>query len=472
MPTTLLAFVVTLGVLIIFHEWGHYRMARACGVKVLRFSLGFGPVLGRWKRGADGTEFVLSLLPLGGYVRLLDDRFDAVPPDRLHESLNQKSLWQRSAIVLAGPMANLVLAVLLFAAAGMVGQEEPVAVLGSPQSGSLADAAGLRAGDRVQAWSDDGQDWQDVRGMPDVTWQLARAVGDRRPLYLSVSQGEGHSARQVKLDTDALGSRDLDADNLRRIGLGGVWMEPVLGAIQPDSPAQAANLRAGDRVISVNDRAIADLSAFQQAVRQSLVEGCVQPMRLVVQRGGESIETVVTPRLEGANGQFIPRIGVGFGGTPALVTVHYGPMEAVQQGLTRTWQFSTHSLKTLWRMLTGEASVKNLSSFITIADYAGQSARLGAAAFLGFLASVSVSLGVLNLLPVPMLDGGHLMYYLFEGLSGRPVSERWRRLLERVGITVLLLMMSLALFNDLTRQRVRTETSACPDSCLSQCAPK
>jgi regulator of sigma E protease len=324
----------------------------------------------------------------------------------------------------------------------------------------------------VQAWSDDGQDWQDVRGMSDLSWQLARAVGDRRPLYLSVSSGEGHSSRQVMLETQTLGSRDLDAENMRRIGLGGVWMEPVLGAIQPDSPAQAAGLRAGDRVLSVNDRPMPDLSAFQQSVRQSLVDGCVQAMRVQVQRGGEVIDTVVTPRLEGVNGQFIPRVGVGFGGRPAMVTVHYGPVEAVQQGLTRTWQFSTHSLKTLWRMLTGEASVKNLSSFITIADYAGQSARLGAAAFLGFLASVSVSLGVLNLLPVPMLDGGHLMYYLFEGLSGRPVSERWRRLLERVGITVLLLMMSLALFNDLTRQRVRTETSACPDSCLSQCAPK
>ncbi|WAC72744.1 RIP metalloprotease RseP [Roseateles sp. SL47] len=469
---TALAFVVTLGVLIIFHEWGHYRMARACGVKVLRFSLGFGPVLGRWQKGPDGTEFVLSLLPLGGYVRLLDDRFDAVPPDQLHTSLNRKSLWQRSAIVLAGPVANLVLAVLLFAAAGMVGQDEPKAVLGSPQPGSLAEQAGLRPGDWVQAWSEDGQDWQDIRGMSDVTWQLARAVGDRRPLYLSVSHGEGHSRRQIQLDTQSLGSRDLDAANLRRIGLGGVWMEPVLGSIVNGSPAEAAGLHPGDRVLSVNDKPITDLAAFQQAVRASLVEGCVQPMRLVLLRGGEPLERTLTPRLEGAGGQFIPRIGVGFGGTPEMVTVHYGPVEAVVQGLTRTWQFSTHSLKTLWHMLTGESSVKNLSSFITIADYAGQSARLGAAAFLGFLASVSVSLGVLNLLPVPMLDGGHLMYYLFEGLSGRPVSERWRRQLERAGIAVLLLMMSLALFNDLTRQRVRTETSACPDSCLSQCAPK
>jgi regulator of sigma E protease len=443
---TVLAFIVTLGVLIVVHEWGHYRVARACGVKVLRFSVGFGRVIARRQKSPDDTEFVISALPLGGYVRMLDEREGPVEPHERHLAFNNKPLRQRAAIVAAGPAANLVLAVLLYAAAHWIGIEEPKAVLGAPVAGSLADRAGQRAGDWVTAFSTDGNDWQDIESLTDLRWQVTQAAlrGDR--LQLAARDTAGRGTRTLVLELDTVNTRDVDAALMNKIGLGGPYRQPVLGKIE-QGPAAQAGLRTGDRVLRIDGQSIADASALIQRVRESGGKA----MQWVVERDGGAIELTITPRIVADGARSTGRIDAVVGTPAEMVTVRYGVVEGLWQGAKRTWEVSALTLKMLGRMLIGQASLRNLSGPLTIADYAGQSVHQGLAYYLGFLALVSVSLGVLNLLPLPMLDGGHLMYYIFEGVTGRPVSDLWLKWLQRGGALIMLLLMSLALSNDVAR---------------------
>jgi regulator of sigma E protease len=449
---TVLAFILTLGVLIVIHEYGHYRMAVACGVKVLRFSVGFGRTLWRRQATPDSTEFVLAALPLGGYVKMLDEREAPVAAHERDRAFNRKPLLQRTAIVIAGPLANILLAVLLYAVSNWIGIQEPKALLGAPAAGSLAEKAGVRAGDWAREVSADGTEWQEVRSMTDLRWSITQAVLQGEPLYVRVSEASGHAMRTVELELQTLGSKDLDAELMRRIGLGQVYTEPVIDRVQPGGPAAQAGLMPGDRVLRVDGRAIEDRSALLEAIRGS-VAGADEPasMRWVVERGGDTKEITVKPIVVGEGDKRVGRVEAYIGRPPETVLVRYGVVEGLSQAVVRTWEMSTLTLKMLGRMLIGEASLKNLSGPLTIADYAGQSVQLGLAYYLGFLAVVSVSLGVLNLLPLPMLDGGHLMYYLFEAVTGRPVSEQWLEWLQRGGVAIMLVMMSLALYNDVAR---------------------
>ena len=448
---TVLAFVFTLGVLIVIHEYGHYRVAVACGVKVLRFSVGFGRVLWRRQATPDSTEFVLCVLPLGGYVKMLDEREAPVAPDELSRSFNRKALWQRAAIVAAGPAANLLLAVLLYATAHWIGIDEPKALMGAPVAGSLAERAGLRAGDWAREWSHDGVEWHELRSMTDLRWEVMQGLVRGEALQLMVTDAQGHARRALRLGLDTLGSSEVDAKTMQRVGLGAPFSEPVLGDVQAGEPADRAGLRNGDRVLSIDGVAIVDTASVYNLIRAAGASGSAVPMQWRVERAGRALDLAVTPKVVVDRGQKVGRIGVRPGQPPALVNVRYGVVDGLAQGALQTWQMAILNLKMLGKMLIGEASLKNLSGPLTIADYAGQSVKLGAAYYLGFLAVVSIGLGVLNLLPLPILDGGHLMYYLFEGVTGKPVSELWLERLQRGGVAIMLMMMSLALYNDVAR---------------------
>jgi regulator of sigma E protease len=438
-----LAFLLTLGLLVIVHEYGHYKVARLCGVKVLRFSVGFGHVIWRRQSAPDEPEFTLSALPLGGYVRMLDSREADVAPALWPQAFDRQALWRRVAIVSAGPVANLLLAVLLYAGANWAGTVEPKALIASPPANSMAAQAGLVAGDLVEAVAGPDSDWQPVSSLPDLRWQITQAALESEPLQLQIASPH---RRVVVLPLDQLGGSELDAAATQRIGVLGFYSEPVLGQILPGGAAAAADLREGDRVVWLDGHPVADAQALRAAIREA--KG---PMDWTVERHGQRLEITVTPQKVDDNGTQVGRIAAMVGQVPEMVTVRWGLWDGFSKGATQTWDMSSLSLRMMGRMLTGEASVKNLSGPLTIADVAGQSIQRGLSYYLGFLAMVSVSLGVLNLLPLPMLDGGHLMYYLFEGVTGRPVSDVWLKWLQRGGALVLLLLMSIALSNDVAR---------------------
>ena len=451
MLLTVVAFIVALGVLIAVHEYGHYRVAVACGVKVLRFSVGFGKPLLRWQPKGSPTEFVIGAFPLGGYVRMLDEREAPVEPHERHLAFNTQPLRSRAAIVAAGPLANLLLAVLLYAAVNWSGVDEPKAYLASPVAGSVAEQAGLRGGELVVSAGLGEGDFEPVRSFEDLRWTLTRGALDGQNVRLLLQPERGSTPREVLLRIDQLDVREADVQLYRRIGITAPWTRPVLGEVVPGGAAARAGLRAGDVVLRLGSAAVVDGVQLRELIRASVQAG--RPLTQVwrIERDGQPRDLDVTPEVAQEAGGAVGRVGAYVGAPPEMVNVHYGPLEGLWKGTVRTWEVSVLTLRMMGRMVIGEASLKNLSGPLTIADYAGRSASMGLTQYLSFLALISVSLGVLNLLPLPVLDGGHLMYYLWEGVTGRGVSEAWMERLQRTGVAVLLLMMSIALFNDLTR---------------------
>lgn len=451
--TTVLSFLLTIAVLVAVHEWGHYRMARACGVRVLRFSIGFGRVLWRRQAHPQATEWVVCLLPLGGYVRMLDSREDHVAPEERALAFDQRPLWQRSLIVAAGPVANLLLAVLLYAAASWVGVQEPVARLATPVAGSALERAGLQAGDRVTAVCPDGAvtGCEPVRTISELNWQLTRAVIDGEPVWLELA-GDGPTGnRRLMLKLDAV-DPEVDERLLRRIGVAGAYSEPVITRVVEGGAAHEAGLQAGDRVLQVDGVSVRDAAWLRERIRGSTAGEQAVVQDWLVERGGQRLELEVRPRpTRLADGQRIGRVEAMIGSTPEQVLARRDVADGLLHGWRQSLEMSWLTLRMMGRMLIGQASLSQLSGPLTIADAAGQSVQRGAAQYLGFLALVSVSLFVLNLLPLPMLDGGHLMYHLFEAVTGRPPSDAWLARLQRVGMVLLLMLMALALTNDVTR---------------------
>ncbi|WLH80595.1 sigma E protease regulator RseP [Pseudomonas sp. FP2335] len=439
--------LVALGVLVTFHEFGHFWVARRCGVKVLRFSVGFGMPLLRW-HDRQGTEFVIAAIPLGGYVKMLDEREGEVPADQLDQSFNRKTVRQRIAIVAAGPIANFLLAMFFFWVLAMLGSEQLRPIIGAVEADSIAARAGLTSGQEIVAI-----DGEPTTGWGAVNLQLVRRLGESGTINVVVREQDftAESPRELKLDRWLQGADE--PDPIKSLGIR-PWrpsLPPVLAELDPKGPAQAAGLKTGDRLLALDGQALADWQQVVDLVR-------VRPdtkIVLKVEREGAQIDVPVTLSVRGEAKAAGGYLGAGVKSPewpPSMLReVSYGPVAAIGEAAKRTWTMSVLTLESLKKMLFGELSVKNLSGPITIAKVAGASAQSGVADFLNFLAYLSISLGVLNLLPIPVLDGGHLLFYLVEWVRGRPLSDRVQGWGIQIGISLVVGVMLLALVNDLGR---------------------
>ncbi|WP_432205846.1 RIP metalloprotease RseP [Achromobacter sp. DMS1] len=438
---TLLAFAIALGSLIIFHEFGHYWVARLCGVRVLRFSLGFGRVVLR-RIDKHGTEWAISALPLGGYVKMQDDAPPGAPAAEAAGAFNAQPVGKRIAIVLAGPVFNLLLAVLLYT---------------GPEPRRYRGAAGHPWPSRPRARPPRRRGWRKATAFSPSTARKSPpgrtpAASARRAVHRRTRarsrwprpRGAAHE-RELMLPPNRHGP-----GRRRSAGRGGIRLaqpRPVVRSVIEGGEGQAAGLRQGDRIVAADGQPATDTGELVRLIQES----AGRHMSLSVQREGALVTVGVTPRAEKVDGREIGRLGVQLGADIPRVTVSYGLGESLQRAAARTWDTAWFSLRMMGRMVLGEVSWRNVSGPVTIADYAGQTARIGIVAYIAYIALISISLGVLNLLPIPMLDGGHLLYYLVEIVRGSPPPERWIGIGQRAGLGILVALMGLALFNDFTR---------------------
>ncbi len=449
---TLLAFVGAIVLLVVFHEFGHYWVARRCGVKVLRFSLGFGNVIYSKRFANSDTEWVISAVPLGGYVKMLDEREEEVAPEDLPYAFNRKPVLQRMAIVVAGPLANFLLAIVLYWGLFIHGVPGLKPTLGDVPQGTPAAIAQMQSGETILSINGETiPSWQELH------WRL---------LNLALKQGDGQREISIEaqsasgtplfhlLDISGLEAKDLDSEFLDKLGLHLYQpvVLPVIGNVAEDSVAQRAGLQQGDHILRANGAAMQRWMDVVEVIRAHPE----QAVQLDVQRGALILQITVVPQAVAESGKTVGKIGAGPKVDEAawqamFIEVSYGPLEALTQSLRKTWETSVISLEMLGKMVMGEVSMKNLSGPITIADYAGQSAKMGVVAYLSFLALISISLGVLNLLPIPLLDGGHLLYYVAELVKGSPASELAWEIGQKIGIALLGTLMVFAIYNDINR---------------------
>lgn len=442
------AFIVAIAVLVVIHELGHFLAARWCGVKVLRFSVGFGKSLGEWRLGRDMTTWSIAAIPLGGYVKMLDEREGPVAPEEVGRTFNRQSVIRRMLIVVAGPLANLLLALLLYWIMFMHGVQDLKPILGNPPPTSIAAASGITGGERVIS----------VDGKPLATWSELRmailnGVLDRHsPTLETINPGGQIAYRQ--LDLKSLQGTDMSDDPLHTLGLRiyRPLVNAVIGIIIDSSPAQQAGLLPGDLVLSIDGK----LVRYWEDVVTIIQAAPDRPLVMEMLRNNKHLSIQLTPQRVLENGQPVGRIGIAVQQDPKvsgamLTLVRYGFIDALLKASSESWNTARLSLVMMGRMVIGEVSWRNISGPVAIADYAGQSARLGISPYLRFLALISISIGILNLLPIPVLDGGHLLYYLVEFIKGSPVPERVQEIGQTIGFGMLGLLMAFALFNDIHR---------------------
>jgi regulator of sigma E protease len=447
---TILATVVCLGSLIVIHELGHYLVARWCGVKVLRFSVGMGRIVWMRRFGPDQTEWAVSAIPLGGYVKMLDARegdVSGLPPQDLAREFTRQNVWKRIAIVAAGPLANFLLAIALYAGLYMSGVREPTARIAEPARATAAAAAGLHRGDLVKAVNG-----EPVQGWSELRWAIIQSAIHKEGLKL-VAERPGYGEVYAALPAEAAARVSLEDDVPAALGLELMRPPPVIGRMEEGGAARRAGMLKGDVVVAVDGQAVDDARTFRDEILRSPGRKLV----VTVQRDGRRLDLDLVPEAvedRQANSKGLVTVGkmkAELVGAIDTMVVHYGPLDATAKAMRQVKEICSMTFKILGRMIVGEVSLKNITGPLTIAEYAGETAKMGAEPFIAFVAFISVSLGLMNLLPIPVLDGGHLLYYSLEVLTGRPVSARFGEMAQRIGLGLLVSLMALAIFNDLAR---------------------
>jgi len=443
-------FIVAIGVLVTFHEFGHYWVARKMGVRVLRFSVGFGKPLFTWVRtvGKDEIEYVIAAIPLGGYVKMLDEREGDVKEEDRKFAFNNKPLPQRAAIVAAGPVFNFILAIIFYWFIFVLGVTVDRPLIGPPQANSIADIAGFSVKDEILKVQD-----VEIKSWNAFRLAILEQGLDGGSLDILVKDKDGtRYTRSMELGETKL--LDDEGDILTKLGFSQWWpdLPPEIGGVIDGGAAEKAGMQAGDIIRLVNNEPVEDWRTIVEMIKSSNEK----TMHFVIERSGENKEIIVTPEVSEINGERRKYVGIYQKYPEGLkdelqVRLEYNVFEALPLALKKTWDMSSLTLRVLWKMVAGEASLKNISGPVTIATYAGVTANIGLTTFIGFLAVISVSLGVLNLLPIPILDGGHLFYYLIEAIKGSPVSEAFEMRGQQIGIALLAMLMFIALFNDLQR---------------------